>query len=204
MRALIGLFARPLHRTNDWPGAVERIASGAAFLSQGSVYSYLRARTLLAGPRLFQDDGFAEALERCKWEGFAVAVQDLILMLERDLRRDLDGPLEAVARAWEALHADALHWHPLPDHRQDWDDRMAAFGPRLRAAMAEPPQDIEKIAAATAAELMAHAPVEDSIRLSDLEMVTNNTAFRFVDFKRRLTRDVDLDALAGLLAERAR
>ncbi len=88
MPDLIGRLL-PIRRSARWDDAVEAIRGGAAYLAQGSSYSYLRARTLLAGPRLFSDDDFAFALNICKWEGFAVAAQDLILIIEADMRAAL-------------------------------------------------------------------------------------------------------------------
>ncbi|MDX5362300.1 MAG: esterase, partial [Alphaproteobacteria bacterium] len=96
MRDLIGSLL-PSRRTTDWPSAVEAIRAGAAYLAQGASYSYLRARTLLAGPRLFQDADFGFALDVCKWEAFGVAAQDLILMIEAELRPSL--PADARLRA---------------------------------------------------------------------------------------------------------
>ena len=49
----------------DWDPVVAAISASAAYLAQGSSYAYLRARTLLAGPRLFQDEGFSYALHIC-------------------------------------------------------------------------------------------------------------------------------------------
>ncbi len=82
----IGAIFKEARGRADWPAAVEAIRAGAAYLAQGASYSYLRARTLLAGPRLFQDADFGFALTICKWEGFGVAAQDLILILEAELR----------------------------------------------------------------------------------------------------------------------
>ncbi|MCG6121785.1 MAG: esterase [Microvirga sp.] len=192
-------------RATDWDGATEAIRSGAAYLAQGSVYSYLRARTGMAGPRLFQDEGFAFALDICKWEGFACAAQDLILILEGDLRDRPLGPREGLEDALVALYEAALAREPAPAHRADegWSDVVAEFRGRLADALAAPPRKAEEISGATARRLMRHAPVEEAIRVSDIGMVLNNVAFRFVDYKRRMREDIDYDAVAGAIAARA-
>ncbi|PKP81540.1 MAG: esterase, partial [Alphaproteobacteria bacterium HGW-Alphaproteobacteria-2] len=51
MRGLIGNLL-PRARRSDWAGLVDTLRGGATYLSQGASYSYLRARTLLAGPKL--------------------------------------------------------------------------------------------------------------------------------------------------------
>ena len=50
---------------------------------------------------------------------------------------------------------------------------------------------------------MDFAPVDDRIRDSDFEMVANNVAFRFVDYRRRLREQIDIAAAAALLEARA-
>lgn len=191
-------------RAHDWDGLAEAIRSGAAYLAQGSVYSYLRARTGMAGPRLFQDENFAFALDICKWEGFACAAQDLVLILEGDLRGYDLGPREGLADALVSLYEAALAREPAPEHRAQtgWDDAVAEFRLRLGEALAAPARKAEDISVATAQRLMRHAPVEEAIRISDIGMVRNNVAFRFVDYKRRMRQDIDYPAIAAVIAAR--
>jgi hypothetical protein len=189
-------------RAVDWDGAADALRAGAAFLSQGSVYSYLRARTLLAAPKLFDNDDFVFALEICKWEGFASAAQDLILILEGDLRGHDLGERARLPATLVTLYQAALALEPVPAHRaaSGWDDLVAAFRQRVEQAVDNPPRNVEEICAGTARILMAHAPVEEPIRVSDLPMVENNVAFRFVDYKRRMRRDFDYSAVAAAIA----
>ena len=119
-------------RAADWPGVAEALRAGAAFLAQGASYSYLRARSGIMGPSLFQDPAFGAALEVCKWEGFGMAAQDLTLMLEADARPLMGRERRGVAAAVGALYRDALALEPLPPHRAavGWDDLIAAFEAR--------------------------------------------------------------------------
>lgn len=192
-------------RASDWEGAAEGIRAGAAFLTQGSVYSYLRARTLLAGPKLFSDDDFVFALEICKWEGFASAAQDLILILEGDMRELDVGERKRLPDTLVELYEATLALEPIPPHRTDngWGDLVARFRLRAAEAVNNPPRTADEISPGTARVLMAHAPVEESIRVSDLPMVQNNLAFRFVDYKRRMRRDFDYPAVAEAIARRS-
>ncbi len=192
-------------RAADWDGTAEAIRAGAAFLAQGSVYSYLRARTLLAGPKLFQNDDFVFALEICKWEGFASAAQDLILILENDLRDHDLGDRARLPSTLVALYETTLALEPVPEHRADkgWSDLVTDFRLRVEEAVEKPPRAADEICPGTARVLMRHAPVEDPIRVSDLPMVQNNLAFRFVDYKRRMRRDFDYPAIASAIARRS-
>jgi hypothetical protein len=182
------------NRVSDRAGLVTEIGAGAAFLAQGSGFSYIRARSGTMGPRLMQDAGFGRGMERCKWEGFAAAAGDLILIVEGGLRpRAATGP-----GFWQALYRDVLAAHPVPEHRPDWSDRIAGFEGRLAAHLAAPPRGIEDICHHSAEVILEFAPVEDRIRALDHEMVTNNVKFRFIEHVDGLRKRLDWAALAEI------
>lgn len=205
LRGLSMLVGQRRDRVDDWPGMAEKVRGGAAFLAQGASFSYLRARTGMMGPRLFQDAAFGAALEICKWEGFAAAAQDLILIIEGEARPHYAGDRRALPAALVALYEAALALEPPPAHRAGtgWEDMIEEFRPRAAFAVEAPVRPAAEIAVHTGARLMAFAPVEDRIRESDAEMVGNNVAFRFTDFKRRLRAEIDMAAAARALAGRA-
>jgi len=194
----------PKRRTSDWPSSVEAIRAGAAFLAQGSSYSYLRARTLLAGPKLFSDPDFGFALQICKWEAFAVAVQDLILILEAEIRPALPADAGRRARGLTALYREVLASEEIPEHRasKGWDDAVAGFEARLSVYMEKPPLKPDAISIATALAILDHAPIDDGVREADRMMVVNNVAFRFIDCQSTLRKQLDLAAFASELTKR--
>lgn len=205
VRSLIGRF-RLEKKPVEWPALVQAIGAGAAYLSQGASYSYLRARTLLAGPRLFQDDDFGFAMEICKWEGFGVAAQDILLMIESELRPQLPVEVATRKRVLLALYRDVLASLAVPEHRQDkgWTDTVAQFDSRLDEVLTAAPQKPDDIAKATGQCILAHAPIDKAVRLADEVMVVNNVGFRFIDFQSQLRKQFDFAALAQFLAQRMR
>ena len=179
-------------------GLAAAVDAGAAYLAQGASYSYIRARSGMVAPRLMEDAAFGAAMERCKWEGFAAAAADLVLILEGDLRAHGGAP----AAFWRRLYRGVLDGHPLPPHREGsgWDDRVAEFDRRLEAHLAAPPPGIEVVADFSAGVIMDYAPVDEIIRGVDREMVTNNVKFRFIDQVTELRRRIDWPALAAAVA----
>jgi hypothetical protein len=194
----------PRRQRSDWDSAVEAIRAGAAFLAQGASYSYLRARSLLAGPRLFQDEGFGMALKICKWEGFAVAAQDLILMIEAEIRPHLPADPKLRAAGLAELYRAVLAAEEMPEHRTErgWADAIEEFDRRLEVYMAKPPLKPDAISIATALRLLDHAPIDDAVREADKMMVVNNVAFRFIDYQATLRKRIDLVAFARQLSDR--
>lgn len=203
VRSLIGRF-RLEKKPVQWPALVEAIGAGAAYLSQGASYSYLRARTLLAGPRLFQDEDFGFAMEICKWEGFAVAAQDILLMIESELRTQLPASVAARKHVLLSLYGDVLAAMPIPEHRQEkgWADVQTQFSERLDHVLAAPAQKPDEIAKATGQCILANAPIDKAVRLADEIMVVNNVGFRFIDFQSQLRKQFDFVALGAFLKDK--
>lgn len=200
LRALAFFLGERREKTSDWAALPEAVRGGAAYLAQGSSYAYLRARAGFHGPRLFADHDFGAALERCKWETFAVAAQDLLLMIEIELRGHVEAGRTDVAGALQAAYRAVLEREAVPAHRVGgWGDVVAEFEERLGGAMAAAAPEVGVIGEATAERLMATAPIEAAIRVSDTPMVTNNVLFRFVDYKHRLRSEIDFAALAAEL-----
>nr|WP_246473055.1 esterase [Pelagibacterium limicola] len=194
----------PRKKGSDWPALVESIRAGAAYLGQGISYSYLRARTLLAGPKLFSDADFGFALTICKWEAFGVAAQDLILMIEADHRDGLNPDPARRASVLLELYKDVLASEPVPEHRQDkgWSDLVAAFETRLESYMNKPPLGPDGISIATAMAVLDNAPIESAVRDADQMMVVNNTAFRFIEYQAKMRKALDIPAIMAELDAR--
>ncbi len=180
------------------PDLVMAIGEGAAYLSQGSAYAYIRARSGTVGPRLMQDATFGAAMERCTWEGFAAFAADLILIVENDLRPCAVDP---GAKTLQSLYRSVLANQDLPRHRfgQGWDDRIARFDRRVAAHLAAPPRSIGEICREGAEILLEYMPVTDDIRRADREMVLNNVQFRFIEHVEALRRRSDNQALSQVL-----
>ena len=180
---------------------VVAIGEGAAFLAQGSSYSYIRARSGTMGPRLMQDAEFGAGMERCKWEGFAAIAGALILIVETELRPHGSG----AAIVWQRLYRDVLAAQEMPAHRAGtgWTDRLAEFEMRLEAHLALPARGVEEICEHSAEILLAFAPVEEMIRKVDREMVVNNVQFRFIEYVDALRRRTDWPALAAAISREA-
>ncbi|MDP3524900.1 MAG: esterase [Hoeflea sp.] len=204
MRDLIGALRRKRKTITDLDELAEAVRAAAAYLAQGASYSYLRARSLMAGPRLFADEGFGGALDICKWEAFGVACQDMILILEAEIRAELPQDIDDRKRVFAALYRDALFRDQLPEHRKatGWDDMIADFDLRLASALARPPMKPDLISIATAQRILDHAPIEASVRAADEMMVVNNVAFRFIDQQAKLRGELDIDAITSKLAMR--
>jgi hypothetical protein len=89
---------------------------------------------------------------------------------------------------------------PLYRAGTGWSDRLAEFDLRLDAHRALPPRGIETLCEHGAEVLLAFAPVEETIRKFDREMVVNNVKFRFIEHVDALRRRADWRALAAAIS----
>ena len=173
----------------------------AALIAQKCAIDYVRGKTGLASYALFTERPFLDALEVCRWETFAVALGDLLIVAEGHLR-----PHAAAAdrpRLYDALiglYSAALASLPLPVHRASgWGDVAEAVTSRLRAASLAEPRKAADIASHSAGRLFETLPIHSSYRELDEEPVYGSVRFRMVAVSQEMQRRFACAELAARL-----
>lgn len=192
--------ARP-PRAVDTAGLGNFLDREAAFLSQQASIEYSRARAGLLGQKLFSEDTFLAALDVCRWEAFAAVLGDMLIILEGRLRPFLPTHAVELRSTLLHLHRAVLERYPLPEHRPEgWSDVLESFAPRLARAQLAPPRPPHFVAVRSAKRLFDTLPFHPTVRKNDKEMVVNSVRFGIIRYCERLTRDVDLAAVAADIA----
>lgn len=163
----------------------------AAFVSQKSAVDYCRAKTGLFHHQLFQEKPFQDALTRCRWDGFAAALADILLMAEAYLRPYADGGAPAVADRLVAFYPEILASESLPDYRTGWQPEVDAFSARMAAARERPARPVTEIATHSARVVFNALPIHTRYRNADEEMVFNSIRFAMVALRQRMEREID-------------
>lgn len=176
------------------------IEERAAFLAQKCAIDYCRGKTGLASHALFTEKPFLDALDICRWETFAAALEDLLLLAEADLRAHLpEEQRQRLSAALLTLHSDALAANPAPAHRPaGWADAVDRFAARLRAAGSAPPRLLD-LADHSARRLFDTLPIHISMRELDEEVVYGAVRFRMIAISQEMRRRVRGDELAASL-----
>lgn len=176
---------KPPVPTEPRAAIVEELRAACAFLAQSSTYPYARARMGLKVQQLMENEAFSQALNICKWEGFAAILSDLLLVLEAKLRED---GLQIETKQWTALYAAVLASESIPSHRADqgWADVSAAFATRMAEAQKLHAMSLRDITQHSAQVILSHLPVTPDIRQADAYLIENNLEFRFIDYVVRL------------------
>jgi hypothetical protein len=173
----------------------------AALVAQKCAIDYCRGKAGTFSQSLFREKPFIEALTRCRWESYAAMLADLTLIAEtklieaaRKLGREKD-----LKPALAKLYADTLRAQPVPAHRQDWEDAIAAFGRRQAAFNPAPAPPPDHIIMHGARVLFETSPIHTNMRKFDEEIVFGAVRFHSVAFSQRLGAQLRPDAVAQSL-----
>jgi hypothetical protein len=198
-RRLAGYFATPPIAGADAFRAF--VAERAALIAQKCAIDYCRGKTGLASHALFTEKPFLDALDVCRWETFAAALEDLLLLAEVQLRPHVVEARRArLCEALLGLHATVLGAHPPPAHRPDgWADAAQRFAARLRSSSTAQPHVLE-LADHSAKRLFDTLPIHISMRELDKEVVYGAVRFRMIAVSQEMQRRLrPRELAAGLI-----
>jgi hypothetical protein len=159
----------------------------AAFVSQVTLYTYVKARAGTQYPKLFENADFLTSLKIARWHIYGAAVCDLTLFAAAQLRA-YGGLSNEAAEHFAASILDNI----LPNYPQDdiANDQFAAMCERgkQRAAIA----DWSDIAVGPAAfqsssdAVFRWAPIADELKCDDEEILRNSIHLRWIGVRRDL------------------
>jgi len=185
MLRTIGLLSDPPVETRQQ--LIDFIDTRAAYVSQVTLYTYVKARAGTQYPKLFQNTDFLTSLRIARWHIYGAAICDLSLFAVAQLKRS-GGLNKQKASDLVAELLDGI----LLDYQQDDIDPnlFAAMGDKgkQRAAFA----DWDLIADGAAAfqsssdAVFRWAPIADELKNDDEEIVRNSIHLRWIGVRRDL------------------
>lgn len=177
------------------------LSERAALIAQKCAIDYCRGKTGLASYALFTEKPFLEALDRCRWDTFAVVLGDLIIVAEGKLRACVaPGQHARLCEALAGLYPVILDSVPPPAHRAGgWSEAIASFAPRFsEASLGEPRQALD-VADHSARCLFDTLPIHSSYRELDEEVVFGAVRFRMIAVSQEMERRLRAPELATQL-----
>jgi hypothetical protein len=181
----IGLIKEPPLTTRQQ--LFKFIDSRAAFVSQVTLYTYVKARAGTRFPKLFQNDEFLTSLRIARWHVYGAAICDLGLFAIAQLKRD--GGLNDIAAQEFAI--EMLDDILLDYDQNDIDPKdFAAMGDtgKQRAAFANWDLIADGPAAfqSSSDAVFRWAPIADELKDNDEEIVRNSIHLRWIGVRRDL------------------
>lgn len=176
---------------------------GASLIAQKTVMGYITVKTMLPLHELTCEKQFADAFEISRWEAYAAALSDVVMVAEGYLRPSAGANAPALATKLADLHADTLRRHPAPAHRADgWEGEVAALRQRVTTAQLAPPRAMADIALTGAERIYATLPIHERLREPDKPAIVANVQFMMVGLAHRFNAEFDSAAIvAELLGE---
>ena len=162
----------------------------AALIAQKCAIDYCRGKTGLASYALFTEKPFLDALDVCRWETFAAALADLLIMTEGYLRPHVTAEQHPQLRARLIdLYSTVLgSLPPLAHQPQGWSDTLDSFGPRLESASLDTPRQALDVADHAAKRLFDTLPIHINMRELDEPVVYGAVRFRMIAVGQEMQR----------------
>lgn len=172
------------------------------YMAQYSLYGYLRTRTGVRFPELFNDDAFVRSVNIAKWHIWLACLADIAVYAGALALRRAHAPAPDVARLVSNAVEGILAEVGVPEEAGD-DFSEHAGQVRSRIALCDWSSigDDEAAFSDSPAALVRWAPVTDELRQLDQEIVKNSVRFRWQEVRRDLRRDLDATALMASIQQ---
>lgn len=188
--ALLGTIQKKLGLVAQEPicshsEAIKYIEKNAAFVSQVTLYGYIKTRAGTQFPKLFENENYLTSMKIARWHIFGAAVADLAIYMAARLFVD-----RGITPAQAEIFAGTAISSILKDYSQDdidpaEFDKMVERG-LARCAVADWPHMAEEAFAfqSSADALIRWAPIADELKAQDEEIVRNSIHMKWINIRR--------------------
>jgi hypothetical protein len=179
---------------NDRASLRRFLETRASFVAQTSLYGYLRTRSGMIYPQLFDNDAFVDSINIAKWHIWLACLSDLSEFAGGLLVRH--APASEVGNVMEELLTTILNDTGTP---ADADKEFSAHAVRVRVRLAHCDwarvTDDETPFSESPTALIRWAPVVENLKELDEAIVRNSVRFRWQEIRRDLRRNLDAAAV---------
>jgi len=197
LRNKLGLAPRPA--LNSLPSVVEFTAKQSAYVSQVTLFGYIKTRAGTSWPKLFENDTYLISLRTARSHFFAACVSDLSLFFAA--RMFLEGQLSARQAEELAVEiAQQVLITPDIDGHEDIDPdafRDIVNRTRQRALVMKWEEAATTALAfhSSAEAFMRWAPVTDEFKASDEEIMRNSLHLRWIGIRRDIKETLQIEPI---------
>jgi hypothetical protein len=180
----------------DRDGLKRFVQTRSSYIAQTSLYGYLRTRSGMRYPELFDDDPFVASINIAKWHMFLACLSDLSVYTGGLLRlRVQDTPVDVEAFMQDVVRS-ILDETGLPeDAGPEYSAHAERVMARVRASAWRDMSDDESVFTESPAGLVKYAPIVDELKQLDDEIVRNSVRFHWQEIRRDLRDLLDAEAV---------
>jgi len=191
------LHRRRLQPIRDPRALREFLQSRASYVAQMTLYGYLRTRSGVRFPELFNNDEFVVSVNIAKWHVWLACLSDLAAYLGGMLRRSGKSDAE-VGRVMQRAVGEILSETGVP---ADAGPEYAAHADRVRSRIAlcnwAAQADGDGPFVESPGALVFWAPIVEELKVLDEEIVRNSVRFRWNEIREQARRALDAQAVMG-------
>jgi hypothetical protein len=184
-------------------GLGQFLDSRASHVAQTSLYGYLRTRSGVRFPELFDNEDYVRSIDIAKWYVWLACLSDLSIYAGGLVARRTGASQAEVGRLVAAAVDAILTTTGMP---KGAGGEFLPLAERLRARLEScdwaAVGDDETAFSESPAALIGRAPVIDELKRLDDEIVRNSVRFRWQEVRRDLRRDLDAEALIASIEQR--
>ena len=168
----------------------------ASYVAQTSLYGYMRTRAGQLYPQLFDEPEFGRLLNIAKWYVWLACLSDLAIYTGGLLAQHSNKPSPEVGALMEELVGSILDATGTPDEA---GDEFATQAQRVRTRVAgcdwSRISDDETPFSESPSTLVHRAPIVETLKELDEEIVKNSVRFRWQEIRRDLRRNLNAEAV---------
>lgn len=193
VRVRLSPFKR-LEVVNSSEAFSEFLAARAAFVSQKTLYGYVKTRMGMKYPAMFQDDIFIESLNIAKWQIYAACLSDLAIFMAAQVYARNGDTKEASAIA-EKHYINAIESR-FRDAEFTGNAEVLIEAFRDRLVLVDWIHAIEAEGAfkESPKALVRWAPIDDELKKYDGEIVENSIRFQWQRIRSDFRKAFNIDA----------
>jgi len=162
------------------------------YVAQYCLYGYLRTRTGVRFPELFNDDPFVRSINIAKWHMWLACLSDLAIYAGGlTLQRSRAPVAEIAALVSESVEAILIEVGTPEEAGDQFADHAARVRARVALCDWKSIPDDDSAFTESPAGLVRWAPVTEELKVLDEEIVKNSVRFRWQEIRRELRENLD-------------
>lgn len=168
----------------------------AKFVSQTTLYGYVKTRAGTRYVSMMEDDVFANSVNIAKWEIYLACLCDMSAYVAARTSRDQSAAQSEIRDLAVHLVDTATLNEEIPVERpQGFDDIRSAFVARAEATNWTDDMIGEAAFQGSLSALVEWAPIADELKINDVDIVKNSMRFKWKKVRDQFETLVDADAV---------
>ncbi|MCA1363653.1 hypothetical protein I6F14_25490 [Bradyrhizobium sp. IC3069] len=198
---LLQKFFRPRPRIGDRKALADFIDAQSAFIVQKGIYEYSRARAGHYAKVLFAEEGFAQAVERSRWQAYPLGLAMVGEMVEGVLRPHAGMQRRAVLDQMILVVLSVFDRYPVPPSLGEdaWLEARRELEQRLDLVGGHAPKRVMDIPEPLAETYFAMMPIHEKLRGRDFETIRNYLRVSLCNIHDELVDRIDAAAVTNRL-----